>query len=122
MTHLIIDRRTYALGLSLIIERCGNSSHLGSQIVHPAVDLPGGNSLLYMLPYIVKYRYIDLGTLFDSGDLIRILDQLPYRNHMPLLSDPFYFLIKCHVTLFVLSAAFAPAGIISSYLDLFYML
>ena len=114
MTNLLVDRCTYTVRISFIIERCRDASHARRHIVDDLIDLRGTHARVNILLYVVKYRNIDLGTLLDSCNLIRILDQIPRRYPMSFLRKTRDLVIKSSMTHLVLLATSTPTRIISS--------
>ena len=114
MAHLLVDGGTDTVRITLVIQWCRDAAHAGCHIVDDLVDFRSTHTCVNMLLYVVKYRHIDLGTLLDSGDLVRILDQVSCRHTMSFLRKTRDLLIKCGMTGFIFLAAATPARIISS--------
>ena len=67
-----------------------------------------------MLADIIEYRNIDLCALFDSGDLIRLFDDLVRRHDMAFAAELFNFFIKLLMAHLIFFSTATPAWIISS--------
>ena len=118
MTYLIVYGGAYALWITLIIEGCRNTTHLCRQIIHPVIDLLGGDTFFDVLSYIVQHRDVDLGALADACDLILIFDDGVVRYQMSCILDTLDLFVHSHVALLIFLAALAPARVIASDTDL----
>ena len=97
------------------MKRRRNASHPYGRIVHNAVNVFCRHIRANLFGDGVQAGHIDLRAPLDPIDHLSVFDQTPVRYdrardlHFP---QPF---IKSHMTSLVLTAAPAPAGIISLY-------
>ena len=95
MTHYIIDTCADAFGKSFIVERCGNSSVGGCEIIHHHIDLFCGHPFTDILRNIVQQRCIDFCAFTNPFQLLGGTEYLTWRKFVSLFSVFLYFLFYC---------------------------
>ena len=89
-------------------------SHVGGYLVNPVVNVLGGDTGLDMCGNVVQAGNVDPGTFPDLLDLFLVLNEIVGGDDGAVVSEVLQHIVESAVTMLVLLAAAAPAGIVSS--------